>query len=278
MKIQNLRKKIDQLDSRLLTLLNQRAKLSSAIGQWKLASGSHVYAPDREEHLLRTLEGKNAGPMPHGALRSIYREILSTSRACQRPLQVACVGRELSNAWVATRRRFGSSDNYQSISSLTQVITGLSRRKLDVGVVDRATLVGLLWEKPALAKKFAVCGDIVLPASRSRSGNGKRTRDVYFLLSHSPVPPTAYSKTVVALECTQSFASVKEWQAAFSVLRRSVLHVEQIKWGKGNSKSRWLVELKGHWTADDLARKLEPTQMIRRSLIVGSYPEVPHYA
>lgn len=276
MKIQNLRKKIDQLDSRLLTLLNQRAKLSAAIGQWKLASGSHVYAPDREEHLLRTLEGKNAGPMPHGALRSIYREILSTSRACQRPLQVACVGRELSNAWVATRRRFGSSDNYQSLSSLKQVINGLSRRKLDVGVVDRPTLIALVWEKPALAKKFAVCGDITLPARAGRNGNG--VRDVYFLLSHSPVPPTDYSKTVVALECTASFGSVKEWQAAFSVLRRSLLHVEQIKWGKGNSKSRWLVELKGHWTADDLARKLEPVQMIRRWLIVGSYPEVPHYA
>lgn len=275
MKIQNLRKKIDQLDSRLLTLLNQRAKLSGAIGQWKLASGSHVYAPDREEHLLRTLEGKNDGPLSHGALRSIYREILSTSRACQRPLQVACVGEELSPAWTATRRRFGSSDRYVALSSLTQLVSGLSRRTVDVGVAERPALISLLWEKPQLAGKFAVCGDIALSATKKKGGG----REILFLLSHQPVPASAYSKTVVAMECVSSVGSVKEWQAAFSVLKPSLLHVERIKWGVGNAKSRWLVELKGHWSDADLASRLEPRKkMIRRWLIVGSYPEVPSYA
>lgn len=259
----------------MLTLLNQRAKLSGAIGQWKLASGSHVYAPDREEHLLRTLEGKNSGPLSHGALRSIYREILSTSRACQRPLQVACVGEESSSAWTATRRRFGSSDRYLTLPTLTQLINGLSRHKVDVGVSERPALVSLLWEKPKLAGKFAICGDIIWSAA----GKKGRAREVYFLLSRQPVPPSAYTKTVVAMECVSAVTSVKEWQAAFSVLKPSLLHVERIKWGVGNAKSRWLVELKGHWSDEALASQLElRKKMIRRWLILGSYPEVPSYA
>lgn len=264
----------------MLTLLNRRAKLSAAIGQWKLASGRHVYAPDREEHLLRTLEGKNSGPMTPRALRSIYREILSTSRACQSPLQVGCVGRESSNAWVATRRRFGSSDRYHALPTFAQVVGRLGQRKLDIGVVERTDFIHWLWSRKAKTDAaIHVCGDILIPADSAKNKDVTAPRDVYFLLSHQPVPPNDYSKTVVAMECAPSIANVKDWQKAFSVLRRSLLHVERIKWGRGPAQSRWCVELKGHWTTDDLARKLEARRpMIRRWLIVGSYPEVPHYA
>lgn len=274
MKIQTLRSKIDRLDSRLLKLLNQRAKLSAAIGQCKLASGDHVYAPDREEHLLRTLEKKNAGPMPHGALRSIYREILSSSRACQSSLRVAALGGESSTAWEAARRRFGSSDDYRALPSLSQALSGLASGKIDIAVVDASSLLSFLWDKKGGRPVFSVCGDIILAPS-----NGSQARQQYFLLSKKPALPSAYSKTVFAMECPPSIKSVKEWRRSFSVLKQDLLHVEPIRWGARGGAGRWLVEIKGHWENDSLSKRLEPAQkMIRRSLFIGCYPEVPSHA
>lgn len=214
------------------------------------------------------------------ALRSIYREILSTSRACQTPLKVACVGHEFSDAWKASRRRFGSSDHYRPVAGLPQLLSQLTRHKIDVGVVDREDLIDLLWEKKLRAPKWAVCGDIILQFRNSPKQ--PVSRDVYFLLSRQAVPANQYSKTVVVME-TVALDSVKEWQAAFSVLKRHLLHVERIKTGTGRKSNRWLVELKGHWESDDLGKLMASVKgpdkkMIRRWILIGSYPEVPHYA
>lgn len=257
----------------MLKLLNRRAKLSSAIGQCKLASGSHVYAPDREEHLLRKLEGKNRGPLSRSALRSIYREILSTSRAVQSPLKIACLGRELSDSWVATRRRFGSSDRYQPAASLQQVFKGLAKRTLDVGVVDRESLVDFLWRRRReLPPSVSVCGDIRLQRDAD-------TQDVYYLLSRQPVPQTPLNKTVILIESVSAYKTVKDWRSAFSVLDRKTLHVERTAWPTNRSQKRWLVEIKGHWEHNALAILLKPHHsMIRRWFVLGRYPEVPNYA
>lgn len=241
-----------------------------------------MYAPDREEHLLRTLERKNSGPMLPRGLRSIYREILSTSRAFQRPLQIACLGEELSNAWMATRRRFGSSDHYQPVSTLSRVLAGLYSHKIDVAVVDRETLVEYLW-RPAnhstQSRRFAVCGDIILPVDKAHNGRSDHLRDVYFLLSRNPVPESAYSKTVVIIECISTVKSVKDWQKAFSVLKKNLLHAERIQTGNGRAPNQWLIELKGHWESESLVSALDRVKKyIRQWAIVGSYPEVPSYA
>ena len=58
MTLPEIRKKIDALDDQLLRLLNERADLVHEVGVVKKADGTQIYAPEREEALLRALAAK----------------------------------------------------------------------------------------------------------------------------------------------------------------------------------------------------------------------------
>ena len=60
MSLPEIRKQIDTLDDQLLRLLNERADCVHEVGLVKRADGTEIYAPEREEMLLRSLVKKNA--------------------------------------------------------------------------------------------------------------------------------------------------------------------------------------------------------------------------
>ena len=53
MNIKELRKKIDNLDGRIIGLLNERTKVSLEVGKLKTKSGQSIYSPDRDKHIYR---------------------------------------------------------------------------------------------------------------------------------------------------------------------------------------------------------------------------------
>ncbi len=78
--LQQLRKRIDRVDRRLLRLLNQRASLALRVGRLKKRHGRSLFDPRRERVILRQLTSANPGPLPAQAVRAIYREILRQVR------------------------------------------------------------------------------------------------------------------------------------------------------------------------------------------------------
>ena len=85
-----LRVQIDALDSQLLDLLNQRARLSLAVGQAKIQAGNaRVHDPAREAQLLASLAERNSGPLRPEHLCSIWREIMTASRDLQTQMRTS---------------------------------------------------------------------------------------------------------------------------------------------------------------------------------------------
>ena len=67
-----LRQQIDELDHRLVELLNARARIVVDIGKIKHQAGTPVYAPDREKIVLERIRKANpmwAGRCPTRAWR-----------------------------------------------------------------------------------------------------------------------------------------------------------------------------------------------------------------
>src|SRR5579871_5537813 len=83
MKIQSLRRQLDQIDRKLLRLLQQRTSLSGEVGRTKRRMGAEIYVPDRERELLGRVVELAGDQLPPGAAAAIFREILSSSRAAQ---------------------------------------------------------------------------------------------------------------------------------------------------------------------------------------------------
>ncbi len=138
MTLPEIRKKIDAIDDQLIRSLNERADLVHEVGIVKKADGTEIYAPEREETLLRSLSVKNAalkGRLPESAIRAIYREIMSASLALEKDLTIAYFGPQSTNTHQAARSKFGASVNYVPEVSIADVFDVVARGKADYGVV-----------------------------------------------------------------------------------------------------------------------------------------------
>jgi chorismate mutase len=84
MDIADWRKQIDELDRRLVELLNQRAHAAREIGKLKRNTSMPIYEPDREKIIFENVRKVNQGPLPDGELRHVYERIIDVMRNIQK--------------------------------------------------------------------------------------------------------------------------------------------------------------------------------------------------
>lgn len=130
-----LRKKIDQIDAKVVDLLNDRASLAQRIGHFKSRSNQEVYAPHREKEVLERVSELSNGPLPAQAVRAVFREIISGCRSLEGPLHVVFFGAEATYTHLAAREKFGSTANLQPTASIAEVFQEVSQGRAAFGVV-----------------------------------------------------------------------------------------------------------------------------------------------
>ncbi len=135
MNLASLRKHIDSLDQKIIKLLNDRAKIAQEVAKCKQHSGKSIYAPDREREVLEKITKANKGPLDKEALTTIYREIMSSSLALEKPLTIAYLGPEASFSHLAALKRFGSQVTFMACDSIADVFLEVERAAADYGVV-----------------------------------------------------------------------------------------------------------------------------------------------
>jgi len=95
MDIAEWRKKIDDIDRKLVEMLNQRAEAAHEIGRLKRDAGMPIYEPDREQAVFDNVEKENRGPLPARDLKRVYERIMDIMRKIQQeeispqPMEVA---------------------------------------------------------------------------------------------------------------------------------------------------------------------------------------------
>lgn len=133
------RAKIDRIDERILRLLNQRARAAQRIGRRKAKAGADgangFWVPSREKRIFDRLRTLNDGPLSDEAVRAVFREIISASRALETRLAVAFLGPEGTFTHAAARDQFGSGAVLAPVESIPQVFAEVEHRRADFGVV-----------------------------------------------------------------------------------------------------------------------------------------------
>jgi chorismate mutase len=84
MDIEDWRKKIDELDRRLVDLLSERARAAVEIGRLKRNTSMPIYEPDRERIVFENVQKVNPGPLPGRDLVRIYERIMDVMRNIQK--------------------------------------------------------------------------------------------------------------------------------------------------------------------------------------------------
>ena len=84
MKIGDWRRRIDEIDKKLVELLNERSHCALEIGKIKHAEHLPLYQPEREKEVLRNAEEQNQGPLTDAAIRRLFERIIDEARAAER--------------------------------------------------------------------------------------------------------------------------------------------------------------------------------------------------
>lgn len=202
------RDNIDRIDAEILALLNERGDSALAIGRLKHGRSQAVYAPDRERAVYERLRALNAdGVYSNEAVKAVFREIISASRALETPLRIAYFGPEASFTNIAARSQFGASVDYEPHPSQADVFREVEHRRCDYGVVPVANstmgvviaTLDLFAESP-----LQICAEIHQPIAHCLLSLSEMC-DVARLYSHQ-----------------QAFAQCREW------LRAKLPGVEQV--------------------------------------------------
>jgi chorismate mutase-like protein len=75
---------IDDVDRRIVDLLNERTRVVEQIGRVKRHSDLPIYEPKREEQVFANITGHNRGPLSPEAVKRIFERIIDEMRSIQR--------------------------------------------------------------------------------------------------------------------------------------------------------------------------------------------------
>src|SRR3954468_114748 len=130
-----LRKELDEIDREILAAINRRGAIAQQIGSAKNADGQSTYDPQREQTILQNAIKNNTGPLSDEAIRGIFRELISGTRAVQRPIRVAYLGPEFTFSHLAAIERFGQSAELVPVGTIAAVFEEVERGQAEFGVV-----------------------------------------------------------------------------------------------------------------------------------------------
>ena len=82
--IAKIRDRMDEIDARLVGLLNERAGCAQAIGRIKETVGLKVYQPQREREVLSHVRSENHGPLDGDAITRLFERIIDEARRLER--------------------------------------------------------------------------------------------------------------------------------------------------------------------------------------------------
>ncbi|HVT30259.1 MAG TPA: prephenate dehydratase [Lacipirellulaceae bacterium] len=133
--VASLRNELDRIDGEILSAINRRGAIAKEIGQLKHSAGKCVYDAQREAEVLERATANNAGPLSDDAVRAIFRELISGTRAVQLPIRVAYLGPEYTFSHLAAIERFGQSTELVPVGTIAAVFEEVERGQAQFGVV-----------------------------------------------------------------------------------------------------------------------------------------------
>jgi chorismate mutase/prephenate dehydratase len=168
MGIEELRRQIDAIDSRILELLNRRAEIVIQVGKEKAKENAAFHSPEREEEIFDRLTRQNQGPFPRSAVKAVYREILSACLSLEQPLKIAYLGPKATFTHMACMKRFGLSAEYLPFRGIGEVFAEVEKGKANYGVVPvENSTEGVVSHTLDMFvdSDLKICGEILLEVS-----------------------------------------------------------------------------------------------------------------
>jgi chorismate mutase len=84
MSIEDWRTQIDEIDRKLVALLNERTRCAIEIGKIKMKLHQSVFDPERERAVIHNVQRENRGPLDNDGLRRLFERVIDECRRAER--------------------------------------------------------------------------------------------------------------------------------------------------------------------------------------------------
>ena len=133
-----LRDTLDEIDNKILKLLDKRMDTVHKVGHVKATSGGAIYRPEREKAIIDRLykiSQESNSKLNKSAIEAIFLEIFAVSRNLELPEKVAFLGPLGTYTHQAAESRFGAMSDYLPMNSIRAVFKALQTKRAKYGVV-----------------------------------------------------------------------------------------------------------------------------------------------
>jgi chorismate mutase/prephenate dehydratase len=185
--LKELRSSIDEIDKKILNLINKRLLHAIEIGKIKKQSGNRVFDNARETEIMERLASLNKGPVRNGVLLHIFKDIISEARELQRPQKVTFLGPVATFTHIAAMNYFGSSIDFIPQQSIRDVFIEVEKGSYNYGVVPVENSIegsvnytlDLFFES-----ELKICAEIYQPISHDLLASSGSIKDIEIIYSH----------------------------------------------------------------------------------------------
>lgn len=135
--LEQLRRRIDEIDNRLQDLLVERIEIVSRVAAHKRGNDNvAAHQPAREAEIIRRLVARNHGEVPPATVVRMWRELLAATTRLQGPFTIAVYAPpEAQGFWDIARDHYGSHTPMLTYRSTAQVIRALTEGQAAIGVL-----------------------------------------------------------------------------------------------------------------------------------------------
>lgn len=186
-----MRERIDEIDARLVKLLNRRAALAARVGEIKRKGGAvdetDVLRPEREARVVREAVARSPGDLDEESLRLLFREIISACRAAESRISVAVLGPRGTYCEAAALKHFGHQVEIRCFATIEEVFRQVETELLAYGVVpvENSTEGGIDTTLDCFQESpLTICGEINLPIRHCLLSKASALESVAEVLAH----------------------------------------------------------------------------------------------
>jgi chorismate mutase/prephenate dehydratase len=250
--LKKLREELKRRDREILRLLNERGRLAIEVGRIKSRKGAEIYDPSQEAKVLAQLTRDNPGPLPEQAIRNIYREVISSSRALQGPISVAYLGPEASFTHQAALAHFGRDASYIPKPAMVDIFKDVERDLIPWGVVPiENSLEGSVRQTQSqlISTSAEIRAEIFLRITLCLLANQRQTKKIKRVYSHP-----------------HALGQCREW------LRKNLPHCRQMETGStAEAAGRTLEDEEGAAVASRIAASTYELHILEEG--IEDFPE-----
>ena len=189
-----LRIRIDQLDEKILDLISERARCAQEVGHIKTRDqqeGEAVifYRPEREAQVLKRIMELNKGPIDNEEMARLFREIMSTCLALEKPIKVAYLGPEGTFSQAAALKHFGQAVISTPMAAIDEIFREVAAGSMQFGVVpvENSTEGAINHTLDSfLEHDLVICGEVELRIHHHLLvGENTKTEHITRIYSHA---------------------------------------------------------------------------------------------